>query len=151
MTDAQLAKADRLRAAAGLDQVRFLDARIEQLPIADGSCELVISNGVINLSADKSAVFAETARVLTSGGRLALADIVAERPLAQSITCNAELWAACVGGAAQIDDYLATIENAGLRIETIRDNTAYAFLSGSARGATETYGIKSISLLAIKP
>jgi arsenite methyltransferase len=106
---------------------------------------------VINLSADKSAVFAEAARALTSGGRLALADIVAEHPLAESITCNAELWAACVGGAAQIDDYLGTIENVGLRIDTIRDNTAYAFLSGSARGATETYGIKSISLLAIKP
>jgi arsenite methyltransferase len=151
MTDAQLAKADRLRSAAGLEHVRFLDARIEQLPVADGSCELVISNGVINLSADKTAVFAEAARTLTSGGRLALADIVAERPLATSITCNAELWAACVGGAAQIDDYLATIENAGLRVDTIRDNTAYAFLSGSARGATETYGIKSISLLAVKP
>jgi arsenite methyltransferase len=151
MTNAQLAKADRLRAAAGLDHVRFLDAHIEQLPVADDSCELVISNGVINLSADKSAVFNETARVLGSGGRLALADIVAERPLAQSITCNAELWAACVGGAAQIDDYLGAIEDAGLRIETIRDNTAYAFLSGSARGATETYGIKSISLLAVKP
>jgi arsenite methyltransferase len=151
MTDAQLAKADRLRAAAGLDHVRFLDGRIEQLPVPDASCELVISNGVINLCADKSAVFAETARALTSGGRLALADIVAERPLAASITGNAELWAACVGGAAQIHDYLATIENAGLRIDTIRDNTAYAFLSGSARGATETYGIKSISLLAIKP
>ena len=83
--------------------------------------------------------------------RLALADIVAERPLAESITCNAELWAACVGGAAQIDDYHAGIETAGLRIDTVRDNTAYAFLSGSARGATKTYGIKSISLLAVKP
>ena len=151
MTDAQLAKAERLRAAAGREQVRFLDGRIEQLPVGDASCDLVISNGVINLSADKPAVFAEAARALASGGRLAIADIVAEHALAESITCNAELWAACVGGAAQIDEYLAAIEDAGLRIDTIRDNTAYAFLSGSARGATETYGIKSISLLAFKP
>ena len=82
---------------------------------------------------------------------LALADIVAERALAESITCNAELWAACVGGAAQIDDYHESIEMAGLRSDTVRDNTSYAFLSGSARGATKTYGIKSISLLAVKP
>jgi ubiquinone/menaquinone biosynthesis C-methylase UbiE len=151
MTQAQLAKAERLRAAAGLAQARFVEGHIEHLPVADDSCDVVISNGVINLSADKAAVFAEVARVLVPGGRLALADIVSARPLAESITCNAELWAACVGGAAQIDDYLAAIENAGLRVDTTRDNTAYAFLSGSARGATETYGIKSISLLAVKP
>ena len=150
MTPAQLAKAERLRAASNLDHIRFLDGHIESLPLADGSYDVVISNGVINLSADKAAVFAEVARVLAPGGRLAIADIVSERPLAESITCNAELWAACIGGAAQIDEYLSTIEKAGLRIETTKDNTAYAFLSGSARGATESYGIKSISLLAMK-
>jgi arsenite methyltransferase len=82
---------------------------------------------------------------------LALADIVSTRPLAASITCNAELSAACIGGAAQIDDYLSTIETAGLRIETTTANSGYAFLSGAARAATETYGVKSISLLAVKP
>jgi len=151
MTAAQLAKAERLRVAVGLDHVRFIDGHIDDLPLPDGSCDLVISNGVINLAADKATVFAEVARVLAPGGRLALADIVSKRTLAESITCDAELWAACVGGAAQIDDYLTAIEKAGLRVDTTRDNTAYAFLSGSARGATETYGIKSISLLAIKP
>jgi len=150
MTKAQLAKAELVRGRAGLEHVRFLEGRIEHLPIEESSCDLVISNGVINLSADKPAVFAEVARVLVPGGRLALADIVAEKPLAESITCDAELWAACVGGAAQIDDYLGEVERAGLRIDTTRDNTAYAFLSGSARGATDTYGIKSISLLAHK-
>jgi len=151
MTKAQLAKAERLRAAANLDQVRFVEGHIEDVPLPDGSCDVVVSNGVINLAADKSAVFSEVARVLAPGGRLALADIVSQRPLAESITCDAELWAACVGGAAQIDDYLDAIEKAGLHVETSRDNTAYAFLSGSARGATETYGIKSISVLASKP
>jgi len=151
MTPAQLAKADRLRTRAHLHHVQFVDGQIERLPLPDGSYDLVISNGVINLSADKAAVFAEAARVLAPGGRLAIADIVSTRPLAASITCNAELWAACIGGAAQIDNYLSTIETAGLRIETRRENSAYAFLSGSARGATETYGIKSISLLAVKP
>ena len=151
MTDAQLAKAEHLRAAATLGHVRFVEGHIERLPVPDASCDLVISNGVINLCADKSAVFSEIFRVLAPGGRLAIADIVSERELAESIVCNAELWAACVGGAAQVDGYFAMIEKAGLQIETVRDNTTYAFLSGSARGATDTYGIKSISLLAIKP
>lgn len=151
MTDAQLAKAEALRAGAGLDHVEFVRGYVEQLPLADVSVTLVISNGVINLSADKAAVFREVARVLAPGGRLALADIVSERPLAESIVCNAELWAACVGGASQIDDYRSLIEEAGLRIETVRDNSAYAFLSGSAQSATTTYGIRSISLLAVKP
>jgi len=106
---------------------------------------------VVNLSADKDSVFREAARVLAPGGRLALADIVSERPLSEAIVCNAELWAACVGGASQIDDYLSLIEKAGLRVETVRDNTAYAFLSGSAQSATATYGIRSVSLLAVKP
>jgi arsenite methyltransferase len=151
MTKAQLAKAERLRLATNLDHVRFVEGQIEDVPMSDGSCDVVVSNGVFNLSADKAAVFSEVARVLVPGGRLVLADIVSQRPLAESITCDAELWAACVGGATQIDDYLGAIELAGLRVETTRDNTAYAFLSGSARGATETYGIKSISVLAIKP
>lgn len=151
MTQAQLGKAERLRAAGNFGHVRFLDGRIEDLPVADASYDTVISNGVVNLSADKARAFAEAARVLVPGGRLAIADIVAARPLAESISCNAELWAACVGGAAQIDDYLAAIEQAGLHIAQTRENTAYAFLSGPARGATQTYGITSISLLALKP
>jgi len=81
------------------------------------------------LSADKAAVFAEATRVLAPGGRLAIADIVSTLPLAVLITCNAELWATCMGGAAQIVDYLSSIETAGLRIETTPQNSAYAFLS----------------------
>jgi len=151
MTDAQLDKAERLRVAAGIDTVDFVAGRIEDPPPPDASVDLVISNGVVNLSADKSAVFAAAARVLTPGGRLALADIVTERPLTAQITCNAELWAACIGGAAQRDTYLAAIEAAGLEIRTVRDNPQYRFLSGSARAATDTYGVTSISLLAVKP
>jgi arsenite methyltransferase len=151
MTDAQLAKADALRTAAGVGNVEFVRGYIETPPLADKSVDLVISNGVVNLSADKATVFGEAARVLAPGGRLALADIVSERPLAESIVCNAELWAACVGGASQIDDYLSLIEKAGLHVEIVRDNSAYAFLSGSAQSATATYGIRSISLLAVKP
>jgi len=149
MTDEQLAKAERLRAEIGRDNIEFVRGYIQDPPLSDHSVDLVVSNGVVNLAPDKSAVFRAAARVLAPGGRLALADIVSERPLTEAITCNAELWASCIGGATQIDDYLAAIEEAGLQVKEVRDNAAYEFLSDSAQGATRTYGIKSISLVAV--
>lgn len=151
MTPAQLAKAEQLREASGISTVRFVEGYIEHPPVPDSSFDAVISNGVINLSADKPAVFRAVARALVPGGRLALSDIVTERPLTEAIVCNAELWASCIGGAAQVDEYTSAIEAAGLRVQAVRDNGAYGFLSDSAKGATATYGIKSISLLAITP
>ena len=151
MTDEQLAKADRLRAEFGRNNVEFVRGYIQDPPLANRTVDLVVSNGVVNLAPDKSAVFRAAARVLAPGGRLALADIVSERPLTESITCSAELWASCIGGATQIDAYLAAIEEAGLQVMEVRDNTAYEFLSESAQGATRTYGIKSISLVAVAP
>jgi arsenite methyltransferase len=151
MTEAQLAKAERLRAAAGFGDIEFVRGHIDDLPFPDAAFTLVVSNGVINLAADKGKVFRAAARVLAPGGRLALADIVSDRPLAEQITCNAELWASCIGGAAQIDDYRSAIEAAGLRIETLRDNPGYRFLSTPARSATDSYGIRRISLTAVKP
>jgi len=149
-TPEQLEKARRLAAATGLDQVvEFWEQRIEILPMADAAFDCVISNGVINLSADKERVFAEAARVLRPGGRLAVADIVTETQLTDAIVCNAELWAACIGGAAQQDTYRALIESAGMVVREVRRND-YAFISDQARGASARYGVKSISLLATK-
>jgi len=150
MTDEQLAKANRLREAGNVGNVTFVRGYIQDPLIPAASIDLVVSNGVINLAPDKAAVFRAAARALRPGGRLALADIVSERQLTEAITCNAELWASCIGGATQIDDYLAAIEAAGLRVTHVRDNEQYQFLSESAQGATKTYGIKSISLLAVK-
>jgi ubiquinone/menaquinone biosynthesis C-methylase UbiE len=150
MTDAQREKARGLAAAAGFGQTEFRPGLIEEIPLAAGEADCVISNGVINLCPDKTRVFAEAARVLRSGGRLALADIVTERVLPPNVTCNATLWAACIGGAAQQDAYRAAIESAGLRIVSIRENSAYGFLSKSAQSASREYGVKSVSLLAMK-
>ena len=147
----QLAKARRLATAADLRQVEFCEGRIEALSAEDDqSFDCVISNGVINLSPDKDRVFAEAARVLRPGGRLAIADIVSDRQLTESIVGNADLWASCIGGAAQQDTYRQTIEDAGLRIEQTRPNR-YEFLSAQASNASATYGVRSISLLAVKP
>ena len=145
----QLEKARRIAEEAGFAQVELREGRIEQLPVEDASCDCVISNGVINLAPEKEAVFAEAARVLKPGGRLAIADIVTEQQLKESIVCDADLWASCIGGAAQQDAYREAIEGAGLRIETIRDNP-YEFISDRARNASAKYGVKSVSLLAVK-
>jgi arsenite methyltransferase len=148
-TAEQLAKARSLAAAGGFDRVQFLEGRIEQVPAGGESADCVISNGVINLSPDKQQVFAEAARVLRPGGRLAIADIVSEQQLKDSIVCDADLWASCIGGAAQQDAYREAIEAAGLRIEAITANP-YEFISERARDASTKYGVKSVSVLARK-
>jgi arsenite methyltransferase len=149
MTSEQIKKSVRLCEQAGFGQVEFLESHIERLPIQDASFDVVISNGVINLCPEKDGVFAEAARVLRPGGRLAIADIVSEQQLNDSIVCDADLWASCIGGAAQQDAYRETIEGAGLRIEEVRDNI-YEFVSDRARDASAKYGVKSVSLLAVK-
>jgi ubiquinone/menaquinone biosynthesis C-methylase UbiE len=149
MTDAQLAKARRLADEAGFPKVELRAGYIEDPPVEEGEFDCVISNGVINLSPDKPRVFAEAARLLRDGGRLAIADIVSERQLKDSIVCDAELWASCIGGAAQQDAYREAIEAAGLRIAEIRPQP-YRFISERARNASAKYGVKSVSLLAVK-
>ena len=150
MTDAQLDKARRLADAGGVRNLELRKGLLEEIPAPDGAADCVISNGVINLCPDKSLVFAEIARVLRPGGRLALADIVTDVQLPENITCNATLWAACIGGAAQLDAYGAAIEGAGLRIAAVRANPEYQFLSRSAQNASRQYGVRSVSLLALK-
>lgn len=65
--------------------------------------------------------------------------------------CNVDLWASCIGGAAQQDVYIETIADAGLRVEVVRGNDYYQFLSDQAQGASETFGVRSVSILARKP
>jgi arsenite methyltransferase len=149
-TAEQLAKARRIVTTAGLAQVEFREGRIEDPPAESETFDCVISNGVINLSPNKQRVFTEAAHLLRPGGRLAIADIVTERELTEPIVCDADLWASCIGGAAQQDWYRGAIQAAGLRIRTIRENP-YEFVSRRARNASVTYGVKSISLLAVKP
>ena len=119
MTDAQLAKADRLGKEHAFRSVQFRRAFIDATGLSDRCCDVVISNGVINLSPDKDAVFREAARLLRPGGRLALADIVTGVPLPETVSCDATLWAACIGGAMQRDAYVEAIEHAGFTVTTM--------------------------------
>lgn len=150
MTDEQRTKAERLRDAAGFANVTYVKGYIESVPLAGPTFDVVTSNGVINLSADKPAVFREAARLLKRGGRLALSDIVTEVELPSAIVCNATLWAACIGGALQQDEYRRAITDAGFDIVRLRDNPSYRFISQNAQAASRKYGVKSISLLAVR-
>jgi len=150
MTDEQLAKAERLRAAGKFGNVTYRKGYIQSTGLADAAYDAVISNGVINLAPDKSEVFREAARLLKPRGRLALADIVTQVQLPEGIVCDATLWAACIGGAMQVSQYVAAIDAAGLRVRHLRDNTQYQFISKNAQGAALKYGVKSISLVATK-
>ena len=89
--------------------------------------------------------------MLKPGGRLAISDIVTEHQLSEAIVCDVNLWASCIGGAMQEDDYQRAITDAGLELGTLQSNPQYRFISDSAHGATETFGVRSVSVLARKP
>lgn len=150
MTDEQLEKSKRLAAEKGLKNITFTKGYIQDLPFADETFDVVISNGVINLCPEKTKVFKEAYRVLKPGGRLAFADIVTEKQLPENLVCNSTLWASCIGGAAQQDNYQNDIKSAGFKIKSFIDNSEYQFISVSALGASKQYGVKSTSILAIK-
>ena len=150
MTMEQVEKARNLAADNGFHNVEFHRGYIENLPFEDASFDTVVSNGVINLSAEKDRVFEEANRVLKPGGRLALADIISERQMPGSIKNDADLWAACIGGAEQVDEYTTMIETANFEMEEVRENTEYEFISDQAANACQKYGVKSISLGAQK-
>ena len=148
-TDAQIANARRLAERHGIENVRFVDASIDALPFDDASFDVVISNGVINLSPVKDRVFEEAARVLRPGGRLALADIVSDTPLREATRRNTELWAACIAGAIPSTAYVDELTAAGFAITETRPND-YRFITERALRACRTYGVESLSIAATR-
>ena len=113
MTDEMLDLARRNVAEAGVDNVELLRGILEQVPLPDESVDVVLSNCVINLSPDKPRALAEAFRVLRSGGRFAVADVVATRPMPEAVRRQVGLWSACVAGALTVDDYRAALTGAG--------------------------------------
>ncbi len=115
MTDEMLALARENQRKAGVENVEFLRGEIEHIPLPDNSVDVVISNCVINLSADKRRVLAETFRVLKPGGRFAVSDIVRRRALPEPIMRSVEMWAGCVSGALEENEYRALLAEVGFR------------------------------------
>jgi len=113
MTDEMLALAQKNKAEAGATNVAFLKGCIEDIPLPANSVDVVISNCVINLAADKSLVLNDAFRVLKPGGRFAVADVVSEGPIPDTLRKNMEAWVGCIAGALDIDTYTTLLQGAG--------------------------------------
>lgn len=140
MTDEMLTLAERNRAEAGIDNARFVKGTIEDIPLPDAAVDVVISNCVINLSVDKDRVLAEAFRVLRSGGRFAVSDIVLLRPLEARWVAVVGLWTGCIAGALTHAEYPAKLTAAGFTNPTVEVTRTYtdpdlAELAGDLAGA----------------
>jgi SAM-dependent methyltransferase len=113
MTDEMLALAERNKAEAGVENVRFLKGQIEQVPLPDNEVDVVISNCVINLAGDKGQVLREAFRVLKPGGRFAVSDVVAQGELPADLRQDMEAWVGCVAGALEENEYRRLLTDAG--------------------------------------
>lgn len=125
MTPEMIDKARKNARTGDYRNVEFRLGEIENLPAADASVDVIISNCVINLSTDKPRVFREAHRVLRPGGRLMVSDLALIRPLPEAILKSAEVYVACVAGALSKEEYLRAITEAGLGDVEILEETAY--------------------------
>ena len=125
MTDEMLALARENQQKSGLTNVEFLKGEIERIPLPDNSVDVIISNCVINLSADKDRVLAEAFRVLKPGGRFAVSDVVVRGEVPAAIRRNVELWIGCVAGALDEGDYRARLAAAGFEDIDIEPTRIY--------------------------
>ena len=136
MTDEMLALARENQKKTGIDNVEFLKGEIENIPLPDASVDVVISNCVINLSADKDQVLREAFRVLKPGGRLAVSDVVTRGAMLPEIRDKMLLWVGCIAGALEENDYRSKLQAAGFENISIEPTRIYriddarAFLSG---------------------
>jgi len=136
MTDEMLALARENQRKAGVENVEFLKGDIEQIPLPDGTVDVIISNCVINLAADKDRVLAEAFRVLKPGGRFAVSDVVVRGEIPSEIRRSVELWVGCLSGALDESDYIARLQRAGFDEVSVEPTRVYKledareFLSG---------------------
>jgi len=136
MTDEMLALARDNQRRAGVGNVEFLKGEIEHIPLPDNSVDVVISNCVINLSADKDQVLRETFRVLKPGGRFAVSDVVVRGDVPEQVRRSMEMWVGCIAGALHEDEYTGKLAKAGFESIDIEPTRVYnredarQFLSG---------------------
>ncbi|MDP2052967.1 MAG: arsenite methyltransferase [Acidobacteriota bacterium] len=147
MTDEMLALARDNQAKSGLMNVEFLRGEIEQIPLPDASVDVIISNCVINLSADKDRVLAEAFRVLKPGGRFAVSDVVVRgHDIPEAVRRSMELWVGCIAGALEESDYRAKLVNAGFEQVTVEPTRVYR--AEDARQFLEDSGLDDADLPA---
>ncbi len=139
MTDEMLALARENQRKAGVENVEFLKGEIENIPLPDDSVDVIISNCVINLSADKDRVLREAFRVLKPGGRFAVSDVVVRGEIPAELRRSIELWAGCMAGALEENEYRAKLAAAGFT--SIDLETTRVYKTADAREALEAAGI----------
>jgi arsenite methyltransferase len=127
MTDEMLALAEKNKTEAGAENVKFIKGHIEEIPLPDNTVDVIISNCVINLSADKDLVLREAFRVLKPGGRFAVSDVVVEGELPPSVRTDMEAYVGCVAGALEFDDYLSKLARVGFVDASIEPTRRYTF------------------------
>jgi SAM-dependent methyltransferase len=138
MTDEMLALARENQHKAGITNVEFLKGEIEDIPLPDNSVDVIISNCVINLSADKGRVLREAFRVLKPGGRFAVSDVVVRGDVPEEVRRNVLLWVGCIAGALKDTEYVSTLTNAGFgsveieptRVYSVEDARAFLISEG---------------------
>jgi 2-polyprenyl-3-methyl-5-hydroxy-6-metoxy-1,4-benzoquinol methylase len=146
MTDEMLALARENQRKAGIENVEFLKGEMESIPLPNSSVDVIISNCVINLSADKDQVLREAFRVLKPGGRFAVSDIVVRGEVPAEIRRNMELWVGCMAGALEESDYLAKLTQAGFEAASIEPTRIYRI-----EDARELLSSQGIDVEAIAP
>ncbi len=152
MTDGMIRKARHNAEKAGVRNVEFRIGEIERLPVDDRTIDVIISNCVVNLSPEKASVFREAYRVLKPGGRLAISDVVAHRPLPESLAGDEQMHCACIGGAALIGDLQRTLEAVGFDRIVITPLTGSAEMIGQwVPGANVQDFVVSALIEAVKP
>lgn len=152
MTAAMIAKARANAAKSGLANLEFRLGEIEALPVRDKTVDLIISNCVINLSPEKARVFAEAFRVLKPGGRLAIADVVATRPLPPALKKKLSAIGACIGGATLVDEMRALLAAAGFgRIDIVLREKSRDYIRHWTEDETAGDFVVSALVTAFKP
>jgi arsenite methyltransferase len=146
MTDEMLALANGNKRKAGAENVEFLKGEIEHIPLPDNSVDVIISNCVINLSADKDRVLREAFRVLKPGGRFAVSDVVTRGEISTEIRKSVLLWVGCVAGALGDDEYRSKLSAAGFEQIDIEPTRVYR-----AEDAREFLGAEGVDVDALAP
>ncbi len=150
MTRAMLDRARRVGNELGLRNVEFREGILEALPVADGWADVVISNGVLNLVADKAQVLAEAHRVLRPGGVLQFADIVVGGEVPDAAKCDIELWTDCIAGGLSIDEWCGFIQGAGF-VDLAVGLATDTFGGAAGEARARAFDVYAHTFRAVKP
>ena len=151
MTPAMLEKAKGNAASLSLGNAEFRKGYLEEMPVAEDSVDLVISNGVLNLCPDKPAVLAEAYRVLKPGGRLQISDIVVTREVPADAKADVTLWTGCIAGALSEDEFHGMLSAAGFAQISFAAKRYDVFSDAPSASSAAEFGTQGVDIYALKP